>query len=54
MRSRELVRLLKKNERSQAWLGRKLKLTAMAICKYCSGEIPISQKREKQIRKILK
>ena len=44
-----LVRKLKKYERSQAWLSRKLNVSAMAVCKWCNCLMPIPDNRAKQI-----
>ena len=54
MTNLQLVELLSKNERSQAWLGRKLNLTAMAICKWCKGDSNIPVKRIPEIKRLLK
>ena len=54
MRSIQLIRLLKKNERTQAWLSRQLNLTPTTINKWCNEEKKIPPEREKQIRRILK
>ena len=53
MRRHELRALLDKHERSQAWLSRKLNLTSMTISHFCSGKIPINEKRAELIRKYL-
>ena len=50
---KELNKRLEKHERSQAWLGRKLNLSPMAICKMCSGQLKIGDIRLKEIRKLL-
>tara|TARA_R100000781_G_C4076670_1_gene126318 strand:+ start:1315 stop:1479 length:165 start_codon:yes stop_codon:yes gene_type:complete len=48
-----LVRKLKKHERSQRWLSRKLDISAMAVSKWCNGLMPIPDKRAKQIKRWL-
>ena len=48
-----LVRRLKKHERSQSWLSRKLNVSRMAVCKWCNGLMPIPDKRAKQIQRWL-
>ena len=53
MTNLQLIKLLNKNERSQAWLGRKLNLTAMAICKWCKGDSNIPVKRIPEIKRFL-
>ena len=53
MHKEMLVRKLKKHERSQRWLSKKLKVSAMAVCKWCSGDLGIPSWREKEIRKWL-
>ena len=50
---KELNERLKKHERSQAWLSRKLNLSPMAICKMCNGQLKIGDNRLKIIRKLL-
>jgi hypothetical protein len=54
MKNVELVNLLNKNERSQAWLSRKLGYTAMAVCKWCSGQVAVPKKQIKKIKALLK
>ena len=54
MKNVELVDLLNKNERSQAWLSRKLGYTAMAVCKWCSGQVAVPKKEIKKIKALLK
>ena len=54
MENKQLVKLLKHNERSQAWLARKLGYSAMAICKWCNGEVTIPKKHITKIKAILK
>ena len=54
MTSSELVKLLNKNERSQAWLSRKLHYTAMAVCKWCNGDVIIPEKHIKKIKELLR
>ena len=54
MTSNELVKLLNKNERSQAWLSRKLNYTAMAVCKWCKGDVMIPDRQVPIIRDLLK
>jgi hypothetical protein len=44
-----LIKKLKKHERSQRWLSKKLKISAMAVSKWCSGKMPIPEHRSKQI-----
>ena len=53
MRKTQLIKRLKKHERSQRWLSRKLNVSAMAVCKWCSGDLLINKDRAKQIRKWL-
>jgi len=53
MRKAILVRKLKKHERSQRWLSRKLNISPMAISKWCNGLMPISDIRAKQIERWL-
>ena len=48
-----LVRKLNKHERSQGWLARKLKVSPMAVCKWCNGLMSIPDKRSKQIERWL-
>ena len=48
-----LVRKLKKHERSQAWLARKLFISSMAVSKWCSGKMPIPQSRSEEIERWL-
>ena len=48
-----LVRRLKKHERSQAWLARKLKVAPMTISKWCNGLQGIPEKRQDQIQRWL-
>ena len=54
MKSSELVDLLNKSERSQAWLSRKLSYTAMAVCKWCNGQVAVPEKQVKKIKELLK
>ena len=53
MRKEILIKKLKKHERSQAWLSRKLNLSAMAVCKWYKGSMPIPDNRAKQIERWL-
>lgn len=53
MLKESLIKRLKKHERSQAWLSRKLNISAMAVCKMCNGQLSISKDRAKLIRKWL-
>ena len=53
MRKSMLVRKLKKHERSQAWLSRKMNISAMAVCKWCNGLMPISDNRSRQMERWL-
>ena len=48
-----LVRRLKKHERSQAGLSRKLNVSPMSVCKWCNGTMMISDKRAKEIERWL-
>ena len=48
-----LVRRLKKHERSQRWLSKKLDVSAMAVCKWCNGLMPIADNRSRQIERWL-
>ena len=48
-----LVRRLKKHERSQRCLSRKLNVSPMAVCKWCNGLMPIPDKRSKEIERWL-
>ena len=48
-----LVKRLKKHERSQAWLSRKMNISAMAVSKWCNGLMPIPDIRSKQIERWL-
>ena len=48
-----LVRRLKKHERSQRWLSKKLDVSAMAVCKWCNGLMPIPDIRSRQIERWL-
>ena len=48
-----LVRKLKKHERSQRWLARKLEISPMSVSKWCSGALSIPDARSKQILKWL-
>ena len=48
-----LVRRLKKHERSQAWLSRKMNVSPMSVCKWCNGTMMISDKRAKEIERWL-
>ena len=48
-----LVRKLKKHERSQRWLARKLQISPMSVSKWCNGLMPIPDDRSKQIQKWL-
>ena len=48
-----LVRKLNKHERSQGWIARKLKVSPMAVCKWCNGLMSIPDKRSKQIERWL-
>jgi hypothetical protein len=54
MKSNELVNLLNKSERSQAWLSRQLNYTAMAVCKWCSGQVSVPDRHIKKIKELLK
>ena len=54
MKSSQLVKLLNKNERSQAWLARKLNLSAMAICKWCKEKSTIPERHVATIKRLLK
>lgn len=54
MKSSELVKLLNKSERSQAWLSRKLNYSAMAICKWANGEVAIPDRHVNKIKGLLK
>ena len=53
MRKELLIKRLKKHERSQAWLSRKLNISAMAVCKWCNGKMAIPDNRSKQIERWL-
>ena len=44
---------LRKHERSQRWLSRKLKVSPMAVSKWCNGLMPIADNRSKQIERWL-
>ena len=48
-----LVRKLKKHERSQRWLSKKMNISAMAVCKWCNLLMPIPDNRSKQIERWL-
>ena len=48
-----LVRKLKKHERSQRWLSKKLDVSAMAVSKWCNGLMPIPENRSIQIERWL-
>ena len=48
-----LNRKLRKHERSQRLLSRKLNISAMAVSKWCNGLMPIPDNRSKQIQKWL-
>ena len=54
MKSSELINLLNRSERSQAWLARKLDYTAMAVCKWCNDQVNIPEKHIKKIKELLK
>tara|TARA_Y100001973_G_C5191924_1_gene331534 strand:+ start:1691 stop:1855 length:165 start_codon:yes stop_codon:yes gene_type:complete len=54
MKNKELLKLLNNNERSQAWLARKLNYTAMAISKWCTGQVNIPNKHIPKIKELLK
>ena len=54
MRKEILIKKLKKHERSQAWLSRKLNISAMAVCKWCSGQVAVPKKQIKKIKALLK
>ena len=54
MKSNELVNLLNKGERSQAWLARKLGYTAMAVCKWCNDQVNVPKKHIGKIKELLK
>ena len=47
MRKGQLIRRLRKHERSQAWLSRKMNISAMAVSKWCNGLMPIPDIRSK-------
>ena len=53
MNSIQLIRLLKKHERSHAWLSRKLNVSPVTIHKWATEKMRIPPEREKQIRRIL-
>ena len=53
MRKEQLIKKLIKHERSQRWLSRKMKVSAMAVCKWCNGLMPIPENRSKQIQRWL-
>ncbi len=50
----ELRKLLKENERSQAWLSRKLNCSANAVKKWHNDQMPISRLRSDEIRRIFR
>ena len=50
MNNTELKARLSKNERSQAWLSRKLNVSPAAVCYWCSGIDAIPQKRIEKIK----
>ena len=52
MTNLQLVKLLNKHERSQAWLARKLNISAMAVSKYCNGLCNIPLKRQVDVSEI--
>ena len=54
MKSIQLIKLLRKNERSQAWLSRQLNVSEMTISKWCNETLIITKDRERQIRRLLK
>ncbi len=49
----QLLRLLRRNERSQAWLARKLMVSPMTVHKWAHSKMAIPAQRLRQIRKIL-
>ena len=49
----ELNKRLKKHERSQGWLSRKLNTAAMCISKWSNNQMSISTERARQIRRLL-
>tara|TARA_Y100000593_G_C4252804_1_gene308054 strand:- start:37 stop:213 length:177 start_codon:yes stop_codon:yes gene_type:complete len=53
MTHNELNRRLKKHERSQGWLARKINTSAMCISKWSNNQMPISTERARQIRNLL-
>ena len=53
MRKELLISKLRKHERSQRWLSRKMNVSAMAVCKWCNGLMPIPPLMSKQIQKWL-
>ena len=53
MQYSELKDRLKKHERSQRWLSRKLNCSSNAVKKWCKNEMPISIDRTIMIRKWL-
>ena len=53
MHNAQLVKKLIKHERSQRWLARKMKVSAMAVCKWCKGDLKIPKVRGMQIHKWL-
>ena len=54
MKSIQLLKLLKKHERSQSWLSRKLNVSTAIVSKWCNEVALIPDEREKQIRRLLK
>ena len=53
MKNTELKKLLKKNERSQAWLARKLNVTSMTVNYWYNGINNIPEKKIEEIEGIL-
>ena len=53
MLNKTLINKLKKHERSQRWLSRKLNISAMAVCKWCNGMVKIPKKRYNEIERWL-